>query len=94
MNRYMLLHYGFEKPAPEVMAAWHDWFASIADITEDQGAHFAHGTEITRDGQSALPLGPDSITGYTIIRAESLAAAGEIAARNPFIKAIRVYEMK
>jgi hypothetical protein len=124
MARFMLLHYGFEKPGPEVMAAWQGWFDSIADCTLDQGAHFARGVEIGRaetggveagraetDGveigrakaggvesdrnrRQDLPLGPDSITGYTIISADSLAEAEDIAARNPFIKAIRVYEMK
>jgi len=104
MARFMLLHYGFEKPGPEVMAAWHGCFDSIADYTLDQGAHFARGVEIgrakaggvesDRNRRQDLPLGPDSITGYTIISADSLAEAEDIAARNPFIKAIRVYEMK
>ena len=112
MAKFMLLHYGFEKPGPEVMAAWNDWFASIADCTVDAGAHFARGVEIggdaggeagsggtgraesDRNRRQDLPLGPDSITGYTIISADNLEAAEAIAARNPFIKAIRVYEMK
>ncbi len=113
MAKFMLLHYGFEKPGPEVMAAWNDWFASIADCTVDAGAHFARGVEIgekagggaagdrgtggaesDRNRRQDLPLGPESITGYTIISADNLEAAEAIAARNPFIKAIRVYEMK
>ena len=26
MKKFVLLHYGFEKPTPEIMAAWGKWF--------------------------------------------------------------------
>jgi len=32
------LHYGFEKPTPEIMAAWGKWFESIKDRIIDMGA--------------------------------------------------------
>jgi hypothetical protein len=35
----------------------------------------------------------ESITGYTIINAESLDAAEKIARDNPYIASIRVYEI-
>ena len=35
----------------------------------------------------------DSITGYSIINAESLDEAEQIARENPFIASIRVYEV-
>jgi uncharacterized protein YciI len=38
-------------------------------------------------------LGADSITGYTVINAESLDDAEKIAQDNPFIASIRVYEL-
>ena len=31
MKRFMLLHFGFETPTPEIMAAWNKWFESVAD---------------------------------------------------------------
>lgn len=93
MNKYMLLHYGFEKPTPEIMEAWGKWFESVADKTVDQGGHFSRGREISDSGSTDLPLGLDSITGYTIINAESLDDAEQIAQDNPFISSIRVYEM-
>ena len=37
MKKYLLLHYGFEKPTPEIMEAWGAWFGSVADKTIDQG---------------------------------------------------------
>ncbi len=38
-------------------------------------------------------MGMDSITGYSIINAESLDEAESIARENPFIASIRVYEI-
>ncbi len=38
-------------------------------------------------------MGTESITGYSIINAESLNEAEKIAQENPFIASIRVYEI-
>jgi len=93
MKRFMLLHFGFEKPTPEIMAAWGKWFEAVADKTVDPGGHFSGGREISHSGTTGLPLGKESITGYSIIEAESLDAAEKIAQDNPFIASIRVYEI-
>jgi hypothetical protein len=89
----MLLHYGFEKPTPEIMAAWGKWFGSIADKTVENGGFHGAAREISQDGTQDLPMGMDSITGYSIIKAESIEEAEEIARSNPFIASIRVYEI-
>lgn len=93
MKKFMLLHYGFEKPTPEIMGAWHKWFESIADRLVEQGG-FGRGREISGNGTRDLPLGPDSMTGYNIIEAEDLEEAEEIARNNPYISSIRVYEIR
>ncbi len=93
MKKYLLLSYGFEKPTPEIMAAWGKWFESIADKIVDGGGHFSGAREISHTGTKDLPLGMESITGYTIINAESLDDAETIAQANPFIASIRVYEI-
>ena len=92
MKTFMCLHYGFERPSPEIMAAWGKWFESVADNTISNG-HFRQGREISREGTQELPLGPDSITGYSLLQAESLDHAEKLAQANPFIKSIRVYEV-
>jgi len=89
----MLLHYGFKKPTPEIMGAWGKWFELIADKMVDIGGHFSGAREISHTGTKDLPMGMDSITGYTIINAENLDDAEKIAAGNPFIASIRVYEL-
>ncbi len=93
MKKFMFLHFGFEKPTPEIMEAWGKWFESIADKTVDQGGHFSGAREISKSGTKDLPMGMESITGYTIIEAADLDAAEKIAQENPFIASIRVYEI-
>lgn len=92
MKRFMLLHFGFEKPTPEVMEAWGEWFQATADKTLDMGG-FRGGREVSHGGARDLPMGAESITGYSIVHAESLEEAEAMAAENPFIASIRIYEI-
>lgn len=93
MKRYMLLMFGFEPPTPEIMGAWGKWFESIADRTVDQGGFHGGAREISAAGIKNLPMGMESITGYTIINAENLDEAERLAQSNPYIASIRVYEI-
>ncbi len=93
MKRFLLLHFGFQKPTPEIMKAWGAWFESISDKIVDQGGHFSKGREISRSGTRDLPMDMQSITGYTVIEAPSLDAAENLAQSNPFITSIRIYEV-
>ena len=93
MKRFMLLHYGFQKPTPEIMADWGKWFESIADRSLDNGGFHGGAREISREGSKDLPMDMACITGYSIIRADSLEEAESIAKGNPFIASIRVYEI-
>lgn len=89
----MLLHFGFKKPTPEIMAAWSKWFASVADRTVEQGGFHGGAREISHSGTRDLPMGMESITGYSIITAETLEEAEQVARDNPFVAGIRVYEI-
>ena len=93
MKKYMLLHFGFEPPTPEMMEAWKAWFESISGQQIDQGG-FSGGREITKSGARDLPWDREAITGYNLIEAESLEAAVALAKSNPFIASIRVYEVR
>lgn len=93
MKKFVLLHFGFEKPTPEIMKAWGAWFESLGENSvENLG--FSGGREISAAGTQDLPWGMDSITGCSIIEAESLDEAEKIAQANPFIASIRVYEVR
>jgi hypothetical protein len=79
MKKYMLLHFGFEKPTPEIMSAWGKWFEAVADRTVENGGFHGGAREISKSGSKDLPMGMDSITGYTIIQAENLEEAEQLA---------------
>ncbi len=93
MKRFMVLHYGFEKPTPEEFEAWNRWFASIAERQVERGG-FRSGWELTPEGSKELPFGRDAITGYTIIEAEDLDEAEAIARECPIVISTRVYEIR
>ena len=93
MKKFVLLHCGFEQPTPEIMQAWGKWFESIADVTvENLG--FGGAREISKSGTKELPWAADSITGCTILQADSLDEAEKIANECPFVASIRVYEVR
>jgi hypothetical protein len=92
VKNFLILHYGFEKPTAEDMAAWNQWFESIADKQVERG-HLPSGREISHGGTKELPFAKDSITGYTVIRAENLDGAAKIAQGCPIVASTRVYEI-
>jgi hypothetical protein len=93
MNHYLILHYGFQKPTPEDMNAWNNWFESISDIQVDRGGLRA-GRKIMQSGTEDLSFGKDSLTGYTIITSNSLDEAGKIAKGCPIVSSTNVYEIR
>ena len=93
MKKFVLLHFGFETPTPEIMGAWEAWFKSVADVTVEN-VGFSGGREISKSGTRDLPWDMESITGYSVIKAESLDAAEELARSNPFVASIRIYEVR
>ena len=78
MKKFIFLYYGFVTPTEEIMDSWNSWFASLGDSVIDPGNPFASGVEITRDGTKDLPLGLDSVTGYSIINAAKLSVTFDI----------------
>lgn len=93
MKNYLILHYGFENPTPEEMGAWNKWFESIADRQVEMRG-LSDGREISHSGTKDLPFAKDSITGYTVIKAESLDEAEKIARECPIVACTRVYETR
>lgn len=93
MKRFMILHVGFEPPTQDVMAAWQNWFEAVKDHAIEHGG-FGAGREISADGTVDLPWGPDCLTGYSIVEAEDLDTVEKLARGNPFVTAIRIYELR
>jgi len=92
MKKFVIFHFGFEMPTPEIMDAWSKWFASIGDKMVDPGSPLGNGREISRSGTKELPMGLESLTGYTVINAASIDEAEKIAKSCPMITSVRVYE--
>ena len=93
MKKFVLMHFGFENPTDEIMNAWNAWFESIGDHSVEN-VGFGGGREISKSGTKELSWDMESITGYSVIEAESLDAAEKIAQTNPFVASIRIYEVR
>jgi hypothetical protein len=82
MANFVLLFHGGSMPESQeegqkIMAAWTDWFASLGPALIDGGNPASNTKTLGVDGSvSDDPNGP---TGYSIISADSLDAAVELA---------------
>ncbi len=100
MSDYVLLYSGGKMPEPSetnrVMASWTSWLQSLGDRLVDQGNPFTpmvksiHLSGMVEDGP--IDCG---VTGYSIIKADSLDAAVALARGCPVLQdgaEISVYE--
>jgi hypothetical protein len=101
MANFVLLYSGGSMPETEaeqaaVMQAWGAWFGGLGSALVDGGNPFSPvARSIASDGTvSSGPVGTPA-TGYSIIKAESLGTAVEIARGCPILQSggqISVYE--
>jgi hypothetical protein len=102
MNNYLLVYTGGGMPETEeeqavVMKAWADWFEELGDHLVDGGnptgplAKTIHSNGMVHDG----PEG-EMATGYSMLKAESLDQAVNLAKGSPMLEGngnISVYEI-
>ena len=85
MTAYLLLYQGGSMPETDedqkaVMQAWTDWFTELGPVLIDPGNPFTGKAKtVGSDGSVSDGAEPSSASGYSIIEAESLDRAGEIA---------------
>ena len=91
MNKFMFLYKGFVPPTPEIGRSWMEWFSQVGGSMADSGNPMTGGVEVTPDGVNEIELGTESFTGYSIVNAESMEAAVELAKTNPMITSVVVY---
>jgi hypothetical protein len=100
MKEYLLAYYGGKmetdpKKAQESMAAWMKWFKDLGKAVVDAGNPTMPGK--TLSGKTAKKGVPgDPVTGYSILQADDLDAAAEMAKKCPQLTAggqIAVYEI-
>ena len=93
MKKFVFLFVGvWEDQSQDVMDAWTKWFESIGERIVDGGNPLGAGREITPDGVVQLESDLQAISGYSIINAEDMDDAVEVAKSCPIVTAVRVYE--
>ena len=99
MGKYVLAYLGggmgeSEAEQQAAMTAWMNWFGSLGDAVVDGGSPFGPASTIGSDGK-VTEGGGSSLTGYSIISADTLAAACDKAKGCPVLSSggsIEVYE--
>ena len=89
MAKYLLAFKGGQHArerggAAQVMKAWEAWFTSIGAAVADPGNPSSFSRTISVDG-TVGPQGPASLSGYTILSADSLDAAVALAKGCPVL---------
>jgi hypothetical protein len=75
------------------MQAWMGWFASLGSAVVDGGSPFGASTAVLADGSRGNASA--AITGYSVLTADSLDAAADLAKGCPILAAggaVEVYE--
>lgn len=100
MGKYVLAYTGgggmADTPAAHeaAMAAWGAWFGGLGPAIVDAGNPFGPSKSVTSDG-SMKDGGASALSGYTILTADSLAAATDLAKGCPVLAnggSVEVYE--
>jgi hypothetical protein len=101
VNDYLLLYSGGEMPEGEeaqaaVMKAWTDWMGGLGDAMKDGGNPFTPAAKsISPEGSVSDGPAGSMASGYSIIKADSLDRAVELAKGCPVLQggaSITVYE--
>lgn len=99
MTKYLFAYRGGGMPATEqeqqaAMAAWGQWFGTLGTAVVDGGNPFGQSRAVAATGARGNGAG-SSLTGYSVLQAESLDAAAKLAAGCPILKSggtVDVYE--
>jgi hypothetical protein len=99
MANYVLAYSGGSMPETEeagaaVMAAWTAWLGGLGDAIVDGGAPFGASASIASDG-AVSEGGSTALTGYSIVKADSLSAATTLVKDCPALSSggsVDIYE--
>ena len=102
MSNYIIAYHGGKEPeSPEEgarqMARWQAWVAGLGDAVVNPGTPLGKFKTVTSGGVSD-DSGSDPLTGFSVVKADSMDAALEMAKACPFleigtIKVAEVMEM-
>lgn len=104
MTQFMMVYKGdatdmsdmTQEEMQAVMAKWAEWMQGVGSALTDVGTPFGPSSSIVDDGSSGTPV---SLTGYSVVQADTMDAARALADNHPFLSegkgnfAIDLYEM-
>lgn len=90
MPQYMMIYQGeatdmadmSEEQAAEVLSKWQSWMGKVGGALADVGSPFGPGQSIVDDGSTGSAA---RLTGYSIVEADSLEDAAELADGHPYL---------
>jgi len=91
MANYLLAYHGGGMPETEeqranVMAAWGQWFGTLGPALVDGGNPVGRTSTIAASGSVSEGGGANPVTGYSIIKADSMDAAVQMAKGCPLLQ--------
>lgn len=99
MSEYMFAYHGGKKPdSPEegakMMAEWQAWVESLGDTMTNPGTPLGMSKTVTATGVEDNG-GPNPLAGFSVVQADSIEAALDLAKNCPFLAmgTIEVAEM-
>jgi hypothetical protein len=104
MPNYMMIYKGEatdsadmnEEEAQAVFAKWAAWMEKVGPALKDLGTPFGPGKSVADDGSTGDAI---SLTGYSIVEADDLAAASALTQGHPYLSegagnfSIELYEL-
>ena len=98
MAKYVLVYKGggmaqTDAEREAAMAAWGSWFGTLGAAIVDAGNPFGGSTSVSANGSGGAAS--SGLTGYTVLTADSLAGAAELAKGCPVLGnggSVEVYE--
>lgn len=95
MGKYVYLYYATSSDNAGTDQDWGTWFGQLGDKIVDPGNPFADGGQAVHEG-GVMDVEGKPVTGYTIVNADSMAEATELAKGCPLVTAktgaVCVYE--
>ena len=90
MSNYIFAYHGGSKPespeeGAEMMAKWNAWISGLGEIMVEPGNPVGMSKTVSAGGV-ADDGGPNPLMGYSVVKADSMEAALEIAKGCPFLE--------
>ena len=92
MAKFVFIYHGGEMPQTEeegarVMAEWEAWFGAMGAAVIDGGAPVGMSSTLHSDGSVTADGGANPTSGYSLVSADNIDAAIELARGCPILKA-------